>query len=86
MGTRDENLCTNHHYREELIPTSRGAVVQVAMKYSVSTLWLSPPGDLKSRIERCIEEAAELNKSKEPVYIFFAPTTSAFPQNNLTGL
>jgi hypothetical protein len=58
----------------------------MAMKYLISTLWLSPPDDLKSRIERCIDEAAELNRSKKPVYIFFRADDIAVPTKQFKRL
>jgi len=58
----------------------------MAMKYLISTLWLSPPDDLKSRIERCIDEAAGLNRSKKPVYIFFRADDIAVPTKQFKRL
>ncbi len=56
------------------------------MKYTVATPWSSPPDDLESRVERCISEASDLKKTRDPTRVFFRADDIGAPGKNFTRL
>lgn len=56
-----------------------GALKEVVVPRSVSSLWLSPPLDLASRIERCIDSAGDLACARGTGYLFFRADDVAVP-------
>ena len=56
------------------------------MKYPPSALWLTPPEDLKPRLERCLKQAADRLPSHRPAHIFFRADDIGVPGRQFARL
>jgi hypothetical protein len=66
--------------------TVDGVLKEVIMAHPVSCLWMSPPMDLVTRIEHCIDSAREQVISQGPGHLFFRADDVAVPGDRFVRL